>query len=805
MKKNNVTEIRNLGMCVCCEICAASCPVSAITMEFEGGQFVPWVDMGTCIDCGLCLSVCPGINIDRNNSGSYKELVGPYIEVYTACTTKADVRKICTSGGIVTTLVSELLKNEGYDAAFLLTYDSFSGNPARLEPCSDAQQAIRAAKSKYIPASVYHVIRALKNNSKKKYIIVGTGCLFQGVKLFIRRKKIPEDNLLFIGLFCNKTLNYNIFDYFEKTYREENEKLTRLDFRNKDPDGWPGDCKLIFDSGRTLVVGRKVRQELKDYFQLNRCLFCLDKLNTSADISVGDCYIKEETDRLGKSSVVIRTEKGKEIFNKCSSLFEKKEEHIGAIAITQKIDETREHVLHIKIFDDRNGTSKEKQDKIGSYTVKNLAKKQRHIKWGEKKRYALIKLHLILNRVTKIAIPANIFINVFFRKKTAKNYKKNVVITGGNLQNKGAQAMVFATVNYLKKTFPDKQIYVFSSRIEEDRETYTFELHPYDLEKKIKVFSKPNLLSLSDEIIKILSDTDFVIDISGYALSSQQLLPTNINYLFNLFIARHFSLPCYCLAQSIGPFNYNPLVKLLLYIPFKFILKYPINIFVRENDGLKHIRKYTRKNVQQSCDIVLQTKKYDVDNIYRKKFERKKQKIPKNSIGIIPNQKVLDRSDKKFLYGLYQSMIEKILQYNKNVYLLLHSKEDIIICKKIKSMFRDNNRVIILEDDMDCIELEEIIRQFDFVVASRYHSIIHAYKNGVPAIILSWAVKYFELAQKFNQLEYFFDIRKLNEPEDVLNKLEKMLGNYSFEKKEITTVLEQAQRETIFNKLFDDC
>lgn len=324
MRQKNVTETRKLGMCVSCEICRASCPSSAISMEFERGQFVPLVDMEACTDCGLCLSLCPGLNVDLNNSGSYKELVGPYMEAYTAHTKSDDVRETSTSGGIVTTLVSELLKNKEFDAAFLLPFDSFAGIPARLEPCSDPQDLIRAAKSKYIPASAYNVIKALEEDHEKKYIIVGTPCLFQGIKQFLKKKNISEDNLLFIGLFCDKTLNFNIYDYYEKIFGKGNEKLTHLDFRNKDPNGWPGDSKLFFDSGRTLTVDRKVRQELKDYFQLKRCLFCPDKLNKSADISVGDCYIKREAGNLGKSSVIIRTEKGKEIFDKYFYLFDAK-------------------------------------------------------------------------------------------------------------------------------------------------------------------------------------------------------------------------------------------------------------------------------------------------------------------------------------------------------------------------------------------------------------------------------------------------------------------------------------------------
>ena len=41
--------------CVSCGICAAECPVSAIS---EGdSQYV--IDADTCIDCGTCAATCP--------------------------------------------------------------------------------------------------------------------------------------------------------------------------------------------------------------------------------------------------------------------------------------------------------------------------------------------------------------------------------------------------------------------------------------------------------------------------------------------------------------------------------------------------------------------------------------------------------------------------------------------------------------------------------------------------------------------------------------------------------------------------
>lgn len=42
-------------LCIGCEACVGTCPVSAISMVEGKAQ----VDPDTCIECGACVAVCP--------------------------------------------------------------------------------------------------------------------------------------------------------------------------------------------------------------------------------------------------------------------------------------------------------------------------------------------------------------------------------------------------------------------------------------------------------------------------------------------------------------------------------------------------------------------------------------------------------------------------------------------------------------------------------------------------------------------------------------------------------------------------
>ncbi len=401
--------------------------------------------------------------------------------------------------------------------------------------------------------------------------------------------------------------------------------------------------------------------------------------------------------------------------------------------------------------------------------------------------------------------------------------RKNIIIVGGQLFNKGAQAMTFTVVDQMKRKFPDKNIYLLSTvdfkRDEEEKIKYNFEILPWDFNTKLlflglkgKFFSRKSKYGyLYNVIHDVIREADFFIDISGYALSSswgvpdylygpryllnlKKYSPSSISYLLNIATAIRYSIPYYILPQSLGPFNYPLKVRFFLYPLLNLYLKYPEKIFVREKEGVNSVSRFA-KNVEKSYDIVLLNKNYNIDNIYREKIPLKQINVESNSVGIIPNLRVIERSVHNDIYSIYIQIINTLINENKNIYLVRHSYEDLEICELIKSFFAENEKVTLIPDDLNAIELETIIKQFDFVIASRYHSIVHSYKNGVPALVIGWATKYFELMESFEQLDYFFDVRKKIDVEKIINKLNKMIYDYKNERKKIINEIEHIQNQ----------
>lgn len=372
-------------------------------MEYTRGLFVPKIDDSKCTDCGLCLRLCPGMDIDPGNLRSRpfvtEHLYGPVLDSFIGHSNERTVVRNSTSGGLVTTLVVELLKRGEFDLAFVLEFDTFGGAPVRLKGTNEVTQVLKAAKSKYIPASVFEVIKAVRKRRDGRFIVVGTPCQFNGITKFLQENGTSPDQILFLGLFCDKTLNFNLLDYFEKGYGRKSERLAKFEFRTKERRGWPGDLKLSFDSGREMILKAKQRMQLKPFFQLNRCLFCLDKLNVSADISFGDCYIENRTSVHGKSSVIVRTEKGKGVFDRYSHLFTLERIDVREIGKSQGLANLSSRLDNVRILIRRKDIYKQAgpANSVSKAAEKRLLKSQGWIEWGRDNDVVRIRLAVLVS------------------------------------------------------------------------------------------------------------------------------------------------------------------------------------------------------------------------------------------------------------------------------------------------------------------------------------------------------------------------------------------------------------------------
>jgi colanic acid/amylovoran biosynthesis protein len=123
---------------------------------------------------------------------------------------------------------------------------------------------------------------------------------------------------------------------------------------------------------------------------------------------------------------------------------------------------------------------------------------------------------------------------------------------------------------------------------------------------------------------------------------------------------------------------------------------------------------------------------------------------------------------------------------------------------EIGERFNNQADVTLISEELSAVELENLIGKFDFLIGSRYHSLIHAYKNHVPVIAIGWAVKYEELLERFQQSEYFFDGREEISRSEFLNSITDMDKKLKANTEKVTSKTSDIQQNDLFSRIFTE-
>lgn len=400
----------------------------------------------------------------------------------------------------------------------------------------------------------------------------------------------------------------------------------------------------------------------------------------------------------------------------------------------------------------------------------------------------------------------------------------NILITGAQLDNKGAESMLYITVDEMKKRFPNSTVY-FASNYDYDDSNYAFKKLIMSM-RGLKIamggpiavwffikgicfdavkfcLGRRNNLGHFFDVKNQMKKFDLMIDVSGFNLGNQW--PEIIHQIFldRIELARRYNIPVYLMPQSFGPFDYALEMEHLKKRMIE-LLQYPELIFAREKEGYDDlINTFGLSNVKSSADLVLQNRGIDWRNVFKNKPLIN---IPivngKNVVGIVPNQQCFNHGNKNWIIKVYSVVISHLLKNGNKVVIFRHSKEDINMCNEIFAMFKDDKCVEIENKEFSCLEYDEYVKQFNFIICSRFHGIVHAYRNNVPAIALGWAIKYQGLADCVGQGKYAFDITEGKcSIDEIVNAVkdmeEKCLENSQIIRKHVKEI----QKDNCFNQI----
>lgn len=401
-----------------------------------------------------------------------------------------------------------------------------------------------------------------------------------------------------------------------------------------------------------------------------------------------------------------------------------------------------------------------------------------------------------------------------------------ILVTGGNFNNKGAQAMLMITMSELKKHYPDAKLIFDSQEANVDVGDYYFEhidrdvlrtalaikSGAYSAVKGLYEAAKHAVWAFRDhkykeifaeyKYLKMLEDLKIVIDISGYNLSSKFSMRHNLLYLDIIRYAGQCGMKVFLMPQSFGPFEYGDAKEQMTGVIKDAFAKTEL-VFAREQEGYDLMQGMGIRNLRLSCDLVLQNSEVNWSSIKKTPLKYGFDKLEtKKNVLLVPNQKIFDHmKDDERLYRMYSKVMEKILSYGNDIYLVYHSNEDLKICRKLQA---DNvsDRIHIVEQELAFYEYERVVAQCRYALASRFHSIVLAYRQSVPCIALGWAEKYDNLLESCGQQKYVNSILDESMEDSILKCVEVMEENCQNEKQIIADKLGVIRQNYCFDEVF---
>jgi len=166
-------------------------------------------------------------------------------------------------------------------------------------------------------------------------------------------------------------------------------------------------------------------------------------------------------------------------------------------------------------------------------------------------------------------------------------------------------------------------------------------------------------------------------------------------------------------------------------------------------------------------------------------------------VGIIPNRHLLDNYSKEVLFDEYLNAIYYLNLKGYRIIIFPHSFiSDKKFLEELEALIQKDQSIpkeayVFVHKQLSLSNVNYLYSKLEFIISSRFHSIVLNYCNKKPAIIIGWSEKYFELAEQFGQSTYILEPGK----KDIQIIIGNLINNKTLLTKHISEVLENKRKQ----------
>jgi coenzyme F420-reducing hydrogenase beta subunit len=318
-------QVISSGLCIGCGSCVGQLAGGDAKMALNRyGQFEPrgsqaWLNRKSQAMAQICPFSPRATDEDHlaevrfPTAPSLDARLGRFEENYVGAVAEEDYRANGSSGGMVTWVAAELLRQGLVDGVAHVgpTPDSDGFFGYRI---SRTLSELRSgAKSRYYPVELSGVIETIRNE-QGRYAVVGIPCFIKAINLLRQTDPVLQERITHtLGLFCGHMKSARLVESFAWQLGVDIDAVAQPEYRLKNPErpaNW-------YTAHLALKDGTTRQQDwwhLCDgdwgagFFMSSACNFCDDVMAETADIAFGDAWVEPySSDGRGTNVVIVRS------------------------------------------------------------------------------------------------------------------------------------------------------------------------------------------------------------------------------------------------------------------------------------------------------------------------------------------------------------------------------------------------------------------------------------------------------------------------------------------------------------------